>query len=306
MGEKSPGGRAAKSPAGGAFAAALIVIGLAWLLVKGGILTSGQAFGVLRLWPLFLIIVGLEMFMRGRGRPCPFVVGPALVFVGALVVWFVPGVGTGVGPGSDVKGNLSVAAAVAGDDELRVELSVGALELQLQGADQAELTVDYAGVEPRITEGDGSVDIEARQSRLGSCGRMGGYDARWNVRIPSGRPVDLRVDAGAAEIVADLSAVDLARLDIRAGAADIHVLLPSRPGETTVEFDTGASEILLEVPGDVAVKLDSDSALSDTRFTGLELVNRGDCLATPDFDKAARRIVIELDAAVSDITIRRR
>jgi len=290
-----------------AFAAALIVLGIGWLLVKWELLSSGEAFEVIRLWPLSLIILGLEMFLRGTGRRAPWLIGAAAVFAATLLIWLIPGAGPGYDSGGDVKGAISVSTdSPDSDSGLTVELSVGALELTVDGQRQDNVTVDYVGIEPRLEEEGAEIVIAGRESRWGGCGRIGGHDAKWDVHLPIGKPIELRLNAGAAEIAADLTDLDLTRLDIDAGAADILVRLPDRQGETEVEFDTGASDITIEVPPGVGVKLNSDSALSSTQFTGLELIKRGDSLATDDFDSAGARIVIDIDSAVSDITIRQR
>lgn len=290
-----------------AFAAALIVLGVGWLLVKWELLGSGEAFEIIRLWPLSLVIVGLEMFLRGTGRRAPWWVGAGAVFAATLVLWLVPGAGPGYGAGGDVSGAISVTTGPQEPDAaLVVELSVGALELTLDGQNQNNVTVDYVGVEPRLEEEGAEVVIVGRESHWGGCGRIGGHEASWDVHLPLGRPTELRINAGAAEIAADLTGLDLTRLDIDAGAADIVVRLPAREGETEVEFDTGASDITIDVPPGVAVKLTSDSALSSTHFEGLELVKRGDALATHDFDTAGARVVIDIDSAISDITVRQR
>ncbi len=290
-----------------AFAAALIVLGIGWLLVKWEMLSSGEAFEVVRLWPLSLVILGFEMFLRGTGRRAPWLLGAGVVFAATLVIWLIPGVGSGYGASGDVAGTISVSAgAPEADSVLAVELSVGALELAIDGQRQDNVTVDYTGVEPRLKEEGSEIVIAGRESRWGGCGRIGGQEATWDVSLPLDRPTDLHINAGAAEIVADLSHLELTRLEIDAGAADILVRLPDREGETEVEFDTGASDITIEVPTGVAVKLTSDSALSSTQFSGLELIKRGDAMATDGFDTAAARVVIDIDSAVSDITVRRR
>jgi hypothetical protein len=290
-----------------AFAAALIVLGLGWLLVKWEILSSGEACEAIRLWPLSLVLIGLEMFLRGTGRRAPWLVGAGAVFAGTLVIWLIPGIGSGYGASGDVAGNISVSTGnQVADSALAVELSVGALELTIDGQRQDNVTVNYTGIEPRLKEEGAEIVIAGRESRWGGCGRIGGQEAKWDVSLPLDRPIDLHINAGAAEIVADLSHIDLTRLEIDAGAAEILVRLPSRAGETEVEFDTGASDITIEVPSGVAVKLTSDSALSSTQFTGLELIKRGDAMATDDFDTASSRVVIDIDSAVSDITVRRR
>ena len=286
------------------FAAALIVVGVGWLLVKWGILTSGAAFGAIRLWPLFLILFGAELLLRSKSRELPIWIGPLVIFCATGLIWLFPQAGQWQADGN-VSGKLTVAAT-GPDAELQVQLAVGALELNMAGADQDQISVDYVGLEPVLIQDDSEVKIKSRNTRWSGCGRLSSPEVRWDLRLPRNRPLTLEIDAGAAEITADLSTVSLRSLQVDAGAAEITVRLPEREGETAVSFDTGASDITIEVPVKSAIRLTSGSALSSTNYSGLNLSPRGDALESPDYDTSSHRITIDIDSAVSDVTISRR
>jgi hypothetical protein len=293
-----------KSTTRATLAAALIVVGVGWLLVKWGVLSSGAAFGAIRLWPLFLILFGIELLFHSRSKELPVWVGPLIIFCTTGLLWLFPQTGQWQTNGK-VSGKLTVTAA-GSDEELQVQLAVGALELHMAGADQEQITIDYAGLEPIFEQDDNDITIQARNRRWSGCGRLSGPEVRWDMLLPRNQPMTLEIDAGAADISADLSTVPLRSLEVDAGAAEIHIRLPEREGETAVSFDTGASEITIEVPAISALRLTSGSALSSTNYSGLNLSPHGDALETPDYDTSSHRITIDIDSAVSDVTIKRR
>jgi len=209
--------------------------------------------------------------------------------------------------GKDVGGNLSVESSrlESGTGPLVVELSVGALELNIRSANQETITVDYAGVEPKMKQGDGKLTLEGERIPWGSCIAFGETDAEGDLVLPAGKSMELEINAGAADIAADLSGIQLKRLEVDAGAADIHVLLPYVLGELKVEMDTGASDITIEVPRKAAIRLTADGALNSTNLDDLKLIRHNRYLASPDYDKAEARLAIDIDSAVTDLTIRR-
>ena len=115
------------------------------------------------------------------------------------------------------------------------------------------------------------------------------------------------MDAGAAEIDLDLRNLDLQRLEIKAGAADIDVVMPAAAGKTEASIEVGAASLRITVPEGVAARIVVDAGLSsiqvdEGRFAQLQ----GDVYTSPDFERAANRLDITIDAGASHVEIRHR
>ena len=93
-------------------------------------------------------------------------------------------------------------------------------------------------------------------------------------------------------------------LNVEAGAADIDVVLPANAGRTTADFSIGAADLDITVPPGVAAQIDFDGGVSSVDIDESRFPKQGDRYVSPDFQSAANRVTIKIEAGVSDVTIR--
>lgn len=115
---------------------------------------------------------------------------------------------------------------------------------------------------------------------------------------------DFTLEMGAAEAGLDFTPYKVERLKINGGACDINLKLGDSGCNTIVDISTGVSDIDIKVPQGVDCQINVDSAISGKDFTGFEKVGKG-LWQTPDFGAGTHPITINLNCAVSDISIER-
>ena len=127
----------------------------------------------------------------------------------------------------------------------------------------------------------------------------------WTLHLTPDIPTEIRVEAGAAEIDLDLRDLDLKQLEIEAGAADIDVTMPASAGRTAASFEVGAASLRITVPEGVAARIEVDAGLSSVQINeGRFPKASDDVYISPDFDRAANRLDITIDAGASHVEIR--
>jgi hypothetical protein len=115
---------------------------------------------------------------------------------------------------------------------------------------------------------------------------------------------DFDLNVGAAALNMDLTPFLIKEIMLDAGAASVDIKLGSRSDETCLCIDAGASSISIEVPESSACEIISNAELSSKHFEGFMNVN-GKVFRTPNYDTAAKKIRIEIDAGISNIDVRR-
>ena len=291
----------------------LIFIGAVFLLENTGYLPPNFWVNLWRLWPVLLVLAGIELMLAHR---IPWIVLAGLatlvLIVGAIVV------------NSSGTGALSSAAATTLDTSLgdatqaAVTVRFGAGELNLDALPRSApgrlATMSYNGppdLAPRphytATGGLGHLDYQ-------TSGRPGpGFipfvdhssDARMDVSLAADVPItSLIVQTGATQAHLDLSSLRISTIDMSVGAATAWVRLPENAGPTTMHISGGASTITLEVPRGVAASIRHQGGLSTLNVdqNRFPLVSDGLYRST-DYDTATNKVDISLETGVTTIQV---
>jgi len=115
---------------------------------------------------------------------------------------------------------------------------------------------------------------------------------------------DLKVDAGAAKIDFDLTPFKIDRIDIDGGASSLKLKLGDLYDKTDVRINTGASSITIQVPQSAGCELRTATVLSSKSFAGFDKVDDG-YYQTEGYSTATKKIIIKIDAAVSEVRVER-
>ena len=119
------------------------------------------------------------------------------------------------------------------------------------------------------------------------------------------KPVwDFDFNAGAAELNADLSEYKIGKINIDGGASSIDIKLGNKNKLTKLDINAGAASIKIKVPESSGCEVKISTVLSGKDFHGFERIERG-LYRTENFQKTTKKIYIEIDAAVSGITVQR-
>ncbi|MBN1657615.1 MAG: hypothetical protein JXA93_04395 [Anaerolineae bacterium] len=295
----------------------LIAAGLLFLLDNLGAVNVDW-WALLRLWPLLLILGGLDLLLGGRS-----LVGNLIVAVAGVAI----------------LGGVIYVIAVDGVDELGLagnaqeysarEYSGQTITIDepLDGAELAELDVRLAGGDLTIGALDdsdmlieGVLRVEREKPtwqvvRDGSTVRLtidqtgdeeGSFDLDagddWHLLLSPHAGTSLDVDLGAGSAELDLADLDLRDLVVNAGAGSIEVTFPAR-GDYTARVSGGVGDVELIIPRGVAVRLQIDRGLT-TLDLPARYERQGDNYITEDWDGAEDRVELFVNVGVGLLTIR--
>ena len=293
------------------FAGALILVGVAALLWNFNVLPDRFLHAAWSLWPVALVAVGASLVLS-RVR----VWLGSLAFLVILTAGFGTAWGLAAAGAGPVIHRQAIAVNTGNATAARLELQVGAGTLTLDAEAPPDLLL--AGELESRSTGDTYSISEAQRPGGRSVIRLNNAAGReysifpgqapseeWTLHLTPHIPTEIRVDAGAAEIDLDLRNLDLQRLEIKAGAADIDVVMPAAAGKTEASIEVGAASLRITVPEGVAARIVVDAGLSsiqvdEGRFAQL----KGDVYTSPDFARAANRLDITIEAGASHVEIR--
>ena len=202
-------------------------------------------------------------------------------------------------PGGD-----GIYSAPLGDLESgRLVVSSGVSRLTVRADDgMGELyQARFEGPLPSVAAKDGVVTIRYPR-RLWVLGRE---QRAAEVTLSAAIPWQIVIQGGASEIEARLRGLDLAGLEVKAGASMIRLELPAPTGRVPIRISGGASDITVRRPADAAARVHlkgwvSTFVFDDQRFSD---VGNDVRLQSPGFELTAPCYDIEVASSASTVTI---
>lgn len=302
----------------------LIFLGVVILLQNTGYLPSNFWVNLWRLWPLVLVLVGIELLFAHR------IPWPALAAVAALVL-----------VGGAVATNMGTGVGVSGPPGPTLAPAADSVQTDLQGASQAAVTVRFGAGQlvvgpiedpqpstlsvmnyqgppqmaptPRYTPVNGGVGQLEYQSNshdgppaFPPFGDSRADAAHMQLNLSPLVPIaSFNVETGATDARLDLSNLHVATLDMSIGAATAWVRFPESSGLTTAHISGGASTITLEVPDGVAAQIQHQGGLSTLNVDQGRFPQVNDSLyRSPDYDTAPNKVDLVVETGVTTITVR--
>lgn len=290
----------------------LIVLGVLFLLQTLGLLPWSLWETLWRLWPAWLILVGLDMLLGRRGR------WGSLLAVG-LVVTIVGGVFYTVGFGSSdfrtasepvaLGETVQISQPAGAASDARVEISSGVSQLTLRSAPLSGSIIQGSIVPLRNEQvrQSYSVDGSTGHYRLDSEIRgftgsiRGGSRGQWNLELTESMPVALKLSTGAGEVSVDLSQVQISDLRVESGVGETTIILPAS-GAFSGRIQAGVGEVIVKIPAGQQARIEVETGLGDVSTRG-GFNRNGNVYTTPGYDAAADFIDLRVEGGVGTVRL---
>lgn len=280
----------------------LILAGLIALLVNTGAIPVDRLYELINLWPLILIVIGLELIVRRSLHGASGDVAAALIVL--LAVAGAAGY-VAASPNPSATHTLDTAGPVGSLDRASLEVDVGAAQISMTGSadigsDLYRAHVEYSGAKPAVDFNQSTGKLRISQSS--ALFQPGSF----NLSLTMNTSIKWTVteDSGATRDTIDFSRVHVRSLTLDTGASRDDITLGPASGTVPVEINGGALTVHVHRPTGVpasiaisggAVSLDADGrsshAVGDLTY------------ASPDFSGAADRYQIKVDGGACTVTL---
>lgn len=280
----------------------MIGLGVVFLLNNFGYLILDVWQVVLSLWPVLLIAIGFDLLIGRRSW--------LLSLIGVIVVLAIL-----IGSISLMGGTIFAVAGqevsfpLEGVERAQIEFNIPIGTMTLAATAQEGVLL-----EGQAPEGGGMKLKQQFQVRGGEAtvqlGTTGGFVAvpgvtspyRWDFRVTSDAPLDLRVSQGAGAMELDLTQASLTALEVNIGVGQVSLTLP--PDQSfSGRVSGGIGQLVIYVPEGVGVRIHAGTALA--AFSAPDGYTReGEMYTSPNYSAADRRIDLELDLAIGNVAVK--
>ena len=271
-----------------AFPLVLISLGLLFLLANAGYVAGIRADQLWRLWPLLLVLGGVDMLLRPRSYAIALFV--EICLIGAAALYLLSG--ATVSP-ANLEYNASVPRAGVTDLNLTVNYGAGRLALSGGATDLVAVSSAQQDIERTVSQSGSSASVVLSSGN--GTWIFDGRDRSWSVQIPTDVRTGMTLNLGAGDFDLDLTQVQLSRATINAGASSATIRLPaSVKGDVRMTISTGASDVKILVPQGLAYRVIYSGVISSQ--TGPT--------ESASYASSTDRLTISVSTAAGSVSIR--
>ena len=316
----------------------LIGIGVVWLLGNFGLLPDFNFRLLLSLWPLILIVAGLNILIGRRSPLLSALVALAAVGFAITYVLFAPALGLYRSP---ELSQTSLEEPIGETQTLSVDIasSIGRTTLTELNDSNNLIEADLTYIGDLVFEVQGTeqktIRLDVRNDNFDSS-LFNFFDENelvWDLGLTPQVPLALTFSAGVGEVHLDLSEIMLTGLTVDGGVGAFEIVLPAAEdfyrvsisggvgdfrvtiadgADLALDLDGGVGAFLVDVPDDAAVSLDGDTGVGDINVPSfMEQVRLDDRTVgesgrwqSAGYDRADRQIEITYNGGVGGIRVR--
>ncbi len=251
----------------------LIGVGAVWLLGNLGWIPTPSLRMLLRLWPLILIIIGLDIIFGRRSPVIGGLIGLGAVALVIVLLLYGPSLGLEALEPSGELQTLTFSEPLGSATSARITLDLERYPTTVEALSASDLLIDaeldtYTDVRfsPRGTR-EKTVTIEPVEDFSFDLNwiDLAGTDARWEIGLSPDVPIDLAIDVGSGSAELDLMFLEISELEIDGGSGSVNMVLPESSSlyRATIDGGSGSVDIEFESGAEVRAEMDVGSGSFD-------------------------------------------
>jgi hypothetical protein len=288
----------------------LIGLGVIFLLNNLGILSWDIWMTIIRLWPLLLVAVGLDILFGRRSGVWAAITVFLIVGLFAGGTWLVQTTGS-IWSGETSTQKISHPLKDSSSAVIDINFGVGELEM----GKISDLNTLLEGVlditEDETLKQDLYFDDETAYLELSSTGtqfypstlfRDWEKDSRnWTINLSETVPIDLEIDTGAGRSEIDLTGINLIELNVDSGVGETVVYLPDS-GDFNAWVSLGVGELVVYVPEDLNVRIHMDTGIGNNSISG-DYLQAGSVYYSPGFEDSEDQVELYVDGGIGEVRV---
>lgn len=307
----------------------LIGVGIVWLLVNLNIIAAVNLNTLLRLWPIILIVIGLDLLFGHKNEWMGALIG--ILTVGAVVGFLVygPSLGwTAADTGNAKVETFSTPLEKTTSASFVFDLSSEPVDIHslTNKTDLIYAEIGHAGIIDYTVSGANDKTVHIAQRSNGTnwlSFDLSMINLNWDLGITPEIPVSLTMDGGSGSVKTDLTGLKLKSLEatmgsgssdftlpettsayqarIESGSGSVNITLPGRTNLTLV-LDSGSGSLNINLPANAAVRVEVSDTGSGSLNIPSDLIHSGGSFTTQgtgawqtsSYDTAAFKILIKI------------
>jgi hypothetical protein len=281
----------------------LILAGVIALLVNTGAISADRLAQLVYLWPLILIVIGLELIVRRSLHGTAADLAAALIVLLAVVgaVGYVA-----VSPNPSATHARDWSGAVGTIERAAVELDVASATVTLSGdgalgSDLYQAHIEYSGPAPNVDfdSANGKLKIAQQNTNLFQNPKL-----NITLKINPAVPWAITQSSGASNDTLNVAGVNVTSISLSTGASREEITLGPPSGVIPVTIDGGALTVRLHTARETQVSIAVSGGAVNLNAPGRQSHAIGEVsYQTPGFAGAPDAYRVEVNGGACNVSL---
>jgi hypothetical protein len=284
----------------------LIVVGIIALLVNSGVISADRLYLLFDLWPVILIVIGLEILSRrvfhgaAADMAAVLIVVVAIAGVIGYVAW-APGVSLG-------NHLLDLSAPTGSVDQASVEVDVGAATITAAGssdlgADLFRAHIEYSGPKPDVHFDSSTGSLNISQSNA-NFPFFENHNFVLSLLLNPGVPWTITNNTAALTSTYRLADLKVHSMEFNTAATHDDITLGTPSGIVPVTVNAAAVTLNIHRPGGTATSVTVSGAAVNLDADGRQTHVIGDAnWESPNFSGATDGYRVKVNGAACNVVV---
>ena len=285
--------------------AVLILVGVVALVVNTGLVPAARLIVLVNLWPVILIVAGLELVVRRtlHGPTADIALAGVVVLAVVFAVVYVA-----VEPNPSADHTLDASAATGDVRQAAVDISAGSANISIaagseDGADLFHAHIQYSGEKPEVNfdRASRTLRISQRSNQL-----FGAPTPRFVLDLRLNPEVTWKIgeSTGASTDTIDATGLRLGAISVSTGASREELSLGPPSGIVPVYFNGGALTVHVHRPSGAEASVTVSGGANSLNADGRKVGGIGQAhYESPGFAGATDAYRISVSGGADSVTV---
>jgi hypothetical protein len=262
-----------------------------------------------KLWPLALILFGVNLFFKDSKLRWIIASANGLL-IGLILFSSIDGIHDTVwGDNCFVGYRQDTQSWQPSIKTAELHMEAGAGKIYIDGISDSLYENSSKGVfsfwdTERNDSGDHTTLSVEMRNQKGRNNSNGIFKSESHIKLNANPIWDINLEIGAATFNADLTPFKIHNIKTSCGASSLKYRIGDKCDTTSLDFETGASSLHLEIPKTSGCRVMSEAALSGKHFQDFKEVSNN-VYETENFGSSSKKVLIHYEGGVSSITVKR-
>jgi len=285
--------------------AVLILVGLIALLVNAGWISADRLIQLFDLWPVILIVIGLELivrrYVRGGASDIAAVLIVLLAVVGAAAYVV-------AAPNPSTSHTLDTHSPISGVEQASLEIDAGSAKITVAGssevgADLYRAHIEYSGSKPGVSFDQSTGLVRISQSN----GNFPFFQSRRfvvDVKLNPHVSWSITENSGATTSSLNLAGVQVGSINVNTGASRSEIALGEPSGIVPVTINGGSLTVHVHRPQGIGASVAISGGAVNLTADGKQMHAIGNLtFQSSDFATEGNGYRIEINGGACRVTL---